>query len=295
MRILVLGARGQVARSLAAAAPSWPGISLACAGRSQIDLMQPGQAQQAITLQRPDVVINAAAYTAVDRAESEAAAAQRLNADAVGEVAEACRHVGARLVHLSTDYVFPGNQQRPWLEDDPTEPLNVYGRTKLAGELIALAAHADTVILRTSWVYGAHPPNFVCTMLRHALGRSEITVVDDQIGCPTAADEVARACLTVAVARGSGTGGVFHMAQPGPVSWAGFAREIMAMSARLGGPCADIVPIPTSAYPTPARRPAYSVLDTSRLTAAFGFQPAARAFSLEACMDQLARSGWALE
>jgi dTDP-4-dehydrorhamnose reductase len=290
MRLLVIGASGQVARALAAQARMHPGLGLTTAGRPDLDLSVPGSARNVILRDRPEVVINAAAWTAVDRAESEPEAASRVNAEAVGEIAGACADLGARFVHLSTDYVFDGTARRPWREDDPTGPLGVYGRTKLAGEQLALAAQADTVILRTAWVYGPNPPNFLCTMLRLARTRTEVQVVDDQTGCPTAAAEVARACLAAAVP--GGPGGIFHIVQPDPVSWAGFAREIFAASARLGGPSAQVRPISTDAYPTPAQRPAYSALDTSRLSAAFGFVPRDRKDSLETCMAELAAAGW---
>lgn len=292
MRILVLGRSGQVARAIARLTRERPDLSVVLSGRDATDLLHPGAAAGRIRDERPDAVINAAAYTAVDRAETEPGPAARLNADAVGEVASACAATGARLVHLSTDYVFDGSVRRPLREDDPVSPLGVYGRTKLEGERLALAAHADTAVLRTSWVYGPDPPNFLCTMLRLARERDAISVVDDQIGCPTAACEVARACLVVAGGAGAGSTGLFHLAQGGPVSWAGFAGEILAMSAALGGPTARVVPIPTRAYPTAARRPAYSVLDTGRLAAAFGFRPETRATTLAAGLAYLAGNGW---
>jgi dTDP-4-dehydrorhamnose reductase len=270
MKILVTGVEGQVARALRERAPAHTGLELHFVGRPELNLAQPGSAAAAVERHRPDLVINAAAYTAVDQAESEPDAAFRVNAEAAGEMAAATREIGAAIVQLSTDYVFDGMANRPYREDDPTAPINAYGRSKLAGEEQVRAANPDHLIIRTSWVYSPFGRNFVKTMLRLAEDRDELRVVADQIGCPTSALDIADALLSSAVS-GKGRGRTYHLAASGTCSWADFATAIFRISAGLGGPSARVVPISTREFPTPAIRPRYSVLDSQSFEEEFGF------------------------
>jgi dTDP-4-dehydrorhamnose reductase len=237
-----------------------------------------------------DAVINAAAYTAVDRAEEELELAHAVNAAAPGAMAEAATARGLPFLHVSTDYVFDGTPGRPWREDDPTGPLGAYGRSKLAGEQAVAAAGGPHVVLRTSWVFSAHGTNFVKTMLRVGAERDTLRVVDDQTGGPTAARAIAEALLAIAeaFAAGRGRSGVFHFAGAPDISWAGFARAIFALQAeRTGARVPQVVPIPTADYPTPARRPLNSALDCTRIRAAYGIaRPDWRA-GLAAVLEEL--------
>ncbi len=260
--ILVFGQTGQVARELARLAPA-----LVFLGREQADLSDPAGCAAAIHHHAPRAVINAAAYTAVDRAETEEGLATTINAHAPGAMAQACAARGIALVHLSTDYVFDGAGVRPFAPSDPCAPLGAYGRSKLAGEVAVRAAGGAHAILRTSWVFSAQGTNFLRTMLRLGSSRSSLNVVADQIGGPTPARAVAAACLRMAqiLAQDTTRSGTYHLSGAPDVSWAEFARAIMA-AATL--PC-RIEDIPSSAYPTAARRPLNSRLECSGL-AAFG-------------------------
>lgn len=290
MRILVFGATGQVARELIGRGAA-RGVAVAALGRDRADLADPEACAAAIAGAEADVVINAAAYTAVDRAETEPALAETVNAAAPGAMARACAARALPFLHVSTDYVFDGAPGRPWREDDPTGPLGVYGATKRAGEAAVAAAGGPHVVLRTAWVFSSHGGNFVKTMLRLGATRDTLRVVDDQIGGPTPARAIAEALIDVAAAfrAGRGATGVFHFAGRPAVSWAGFARAIFAQRAALGGgPGPEVVSIPSSEYPTPARRPLNSVLDCGRIAAAYGIaQPDWRA-GLDAVLEELA-------
>jgi len=261
--ILVFGQTGQVARELQRLAPH--AVFL---GREQADLTDPSACAAAIRARQPAAVINAAAWTAVDRAEAEEPAAQVVNADSPGAMARECAALGVPMIQLSTDYVFDGAGTRPFAPADPTAPLNAYGRSKLAGEQAVRAAGGAHVILRTSWVFSAHGGNFVKTMLRLGAERDELTIVADQIGGPTPARAIASACLTLAEAlrQNPALSGTHHFTGTPATSWADFARAIMDQA----GLRAHVRDIPTSAYPTPARRPLNSRLDCSLLTAQFG-------------------------
>lgn len=260
--ILVFGATGQVATELQRLAPG--AVFL---GRDRADLSDPAACAAAIRALAPAAVINAAAWTAVDRAESEEAAATVVNGDAPAAMARECAALGIPFVHISTDYVFDGAGTAPFAPDHPTAPLGAYGRSKLAGETGVRAAGGVHVILRTSWVFSAHGTNFLKTMLRLGRERASLTVVADQIGGPTPARAIAEACLTIArqLAEDPAKSGTYHFSGAPDASWADFAREIMA---RAGLAC-TITDIPTSAFPTPARRPANSRMDCSSL-ATFG-------------------------
>lgn len=270
MRILVTGRDGQLARSLAERSKSYTGVELRFAARPDCDLAVPGSVGTAIRETCPDLVISAAAYTAVDKAEQERELAQRINAEAVGEIAKAAAAVGAPVIHVSTDYVFGGSGDAPMREDEKIAPLGAYGQTKAAGEAALRAGQGDHLILRTAWVYSPFGANFVKTMLRLARDRDEISVVADQVGSPTNAFDLADVILALATRRlasdASGWGQTYHAAGNGQASWAEFAAEIM----RLSGSETRIRPIATADFPTPAKRPAWSVLDGSKLKKQFG-------------------------
>jgi dTDP-4-dehydrorhamnose reductase len=241
-----------------------------CLGRAAADLSSPAACAAAIHSHQPCAVINAAAYTAVDRAEEDEAAAQCINADAPAAMARACAELGIPLVHISTDYVFAGGGKEPWAPDAPTGPLGAYGRTKLAGEQAIQAAGGTHAILRTSWVVSAHGNNFVKTMLRLGAERDSLTIVSDQIGGPTGAREIAAACHSVALqlTADSRKSGIYHFAGSPDCSWADFARAIFA---RAGLNC-QVSDIPSSQYPTPAARPLNSRLDCTTTAAVFGIE-----------------------
>ena len=273
MKLLVTGREGQVARSLAERGAA-QGISVVLAGRPELDLTDAASLEHAIERHAPDVIVSAAAYTAVDKAESEPGLAQAVTAEGAGNLARAAATRGIPLIHLSTDYVFDGSAERPWREDDPVAPLGVYGRTKLAGEEAVRAAGGVHAILRTAWVYSPFGNNFVKTMLRLAETREELGVVADQVGNPTSAHEIADGVIAVAANLVSEpseeTTGTFHMAGSGATSWAGLAEHVFACAAGEGLPVARVKPITTAEYPTPARRPANSRLDCSRLARVHG-------------------------
>ncbi len=276
MRLLVTGREGQVAQSLAERAAAHPGVEIVAAGRPELDLTQPDTVRRAILDARPDVVVSAAAYTAVDQAEDEPDMAFAVNAAGAGAVAEAARDCGAPVIHLSTDYVFAGDAVGPYREDDATGPRSVYGRSKLEGERLVAAANPRHVVLRTAWVYSPFGKNFVRTMLRLAETRDALSVVADQWGNPTGALDIADAVLHVAarIARPDfAAWGVYHFAGAGEANWSGFAREIFKESAACGGPSAMVTDIATADYPTKAERPANSRLDTTRFEAVFGLAP----------------------
>jgi dTDP-4-dehydrorhamnose reductase len=280
MRVLVFGQTGQVARELARRVP--PGVTLTQLDRTQADLANPAACAAAILGSNADAVINAAAWTAVDKAETEEAAATLVNGDAPTAMAQACATQGLPFLHVSTDYVFDGAGALPFAPDHPTAPLGAYGRSKLVGERGIIAAGGTNLILRTSWVVSSHGANFVKTMLRLGRERENLNVVADQIGGPTPASAIADALYTCAAAMRSGEpGGIHHFAGTPDTSWADFARAIMAAAAL---PC-TITDIPSSAYPTPAKRPLNSRLDCSSL-ARFGLtRPDWRAALPEILLD----------
>ncbi len=271
LRILLFGRTGQVARELVDGAAA-AGHRLTALSRDEADLTRPAEIEAAIGRGPWDLVINAAAYTAVDRAETEAALALAVNAEAPGVMARACAARGLPLVHLSTDYVFAGDRAGAWRETDPTGPAGVYGRSKLAGEQAVAAAGGRAMVLRTSWVFSPHGSNFVRTMLRIGAGGGPVRVVDDQTGRPTCAADLADFILQAAPRLAAGddaAAGLFHFAGAGAVTWRGLAEAVFA---EAGLPVV-VLPIATTDYPTPAKRPINSVLDTSRLEAAFAYRP----------------------
>jgi len=286
--LLVFGANGQVAQEIGRIAAGL-GFTATLAGRDRVDLLsQDGSA--VLDALRPRAVINAAAYTAVDRAEQEPAAAYRLNGEIPGLLAQACKDRGLAFVHISTDYVFDGSKDGAYVETDPRAPLGVYGASKAKGEEAIAAVGGDYAIVRTAWVYSAFGANFVKTMLRLAATRDELGVVGDQQGCPTWAQDVAKATLLLSqrlVKGDPAAQGLFHAAGEGDASWADFAAAIFAGSAARGGPTARVNPITTADYPTPARRPANSRLDCERLQQVLDWRPAPWRDSLSICLDEL--------
>lgn len=292
MRILVAGRSGQLATALAALDGSEPGLEIVTLGRPALDLGDPQGVTAHVAALRPDLVVNAAAYTAVDKAESEEAEAMRINAAGAGALAEAAARAGVPLIHVSTDYVYDGEKAGPYVESDPVNPLGAYGRSKLAGEAAVAAVGGVHAVLRTAWVYSAVGANFVKTMLRLAADRPEIKVVADQTGHPTYAPDLAAAVVAMgrrldAAPQDRSLQGVFHLAGPDPATWFDLASEVMAISKELGGPSATIVPIPTEAYPTPARRPKNARLDMARIRDAYGIVLPPRRESLRRCLGLL--------
>ncbi len=287
LRLVVTGREGQVARALAEAG-AVAGITVVCLARPELDLERPDGVVDLITAARPDVVINAAAHTAVDQAESEPERAMAVNAAGAGAVAAAAATVRAPVIQLSTDYVFDGLKRTSYVEDDPVAPTGAYGLSKLAGERAVMAATADHAILRTAWVYAPFGKNFVRTMLRLGAARDEVGVVSDQIGCPTYAPDIADGILAVARNLVDRPGdpalrGIFHMAGAGETTWAGLAEAIFAIE----GLPVRVRPIATADYPTPARRPANSRLDCAKLAGSHGLRLPDWRSSLAACLDRL--------
>lgn len=277
-RVLLIGAAGQLGRELQR---SFDGLSaIVAVDRESVDLAVPEQIRALVQQVKPSVILNAAAYTAVDRAESEPELAMAINAEAPRVLAEEALRKGALLVHYSTDYVFDGTKQEPWIEDDPKHPLSVYGASKLAGEEAIRQVGGPVVTFRTSWVYGPHGKNFLLTMLRLARERDSLSVVDDQIGAPTTA--IALADATRVVVEGiserrfgspASWAGLYHMTCGGSTSWCGFAKAILARAGDLlDGKNPEVKPIATSEYPTPAQRPLNSVLSNGRLKERFGIE-----------------------
>jgi dTDP-4-dehydrorhamnose reductase len=271
--ILLFGARGQLGRELAAAAAN-SAIEIAGPGRDEVDITEPEAVGDAIGRLRPDLVVNAAAYTGVDLAESEPQLAWRANAIGPRVIAEAADRVGIPLIHLSTDYVFDGTKGGPYNEDDITAPVGVYGKSKAAGEVAVREAAERHLILRTAWLYGRHGNNFAKTVIRLATERQELKIVADQIGSPTSATDLARAILSVAprLLEADATYGTFHLAGSGATSWFGFAERIVDLQAGITGRRPEVTPIATADYPTAARRPRNSVLDSSRFSDTFGIR-----------------------
>lgn len=267
IRLLVLGGNGQVARSLARL--GLRGVSVTAMGRARLDIRERGQIAAAIAECRPDILVNAAAYTAVDKAESEPELAFAVNEAGAGHAAAAAAAAGLPIIHLSTDYVFAGDAHEPYRETDAALPQGVYARSKLAGEVAVARANPAHVILRTAWVHAPFGHNFLKTMLRLARNQASVRVVADQYGHPTAAADLAEGIVHVArllhATHSPALFGLFHMVSPNWTSWAGFAAEIFRQSVARGGPGAVVEPIATAEYPTAARRPARSCLDTEKL------------------------------
>lgn len=287
MRILLTGKNGQVGwelqRTLA------PLGSIIAPDRETLDLRSTDTIRKIMREVRPDIVVNAAAYTAVDRAENEADVAMAINGTAPGVIAEEAQRIGTFVVHYSTDYVFDGGKNTPYSETDTPNPLNVYGRSKLAGEHAIRASGAAHYIFRTSWVYAARGHNFIHTILRLARERTELKIVDDQIGAPTWARTIAETTAAALNAQYRNHSGLYHLTAAGAVSWFGFAKAILAEAKTLKPDLRipDIIPITTGEYPLPAPRPANSRLDNTRLLTALGLTTPQWSASLAHCMREI--------
>lgn len=283
-KIIVTGAGGQLGRELQALVDTFPTFDFIFADRSRLPIENQQQVDTFFNEYHPDFCINCAAYTAVDKAESEKEAAFRINGDAPGYLANACHNTGARLIHISTDYVFDGSSATPLREDDPTAPINIYGASKLEGEKKALQTHPDgTLVIRTSWVYSEFGNNFVKTMIRLMTERPAINVVNDQIGSPTYAADLAKAILHIITAPHF-VPGIYNYSNEGEISWYDFALAIHQL---IGSNCA-VSPIATANYPTPARRPHYSLLDKSLIKKTYDLPIPDWFSSLKACITRLA-------
>ncbi len=291
MRILITGGAGQLGWELRRTLAIFGEV--VAPQRDILDLASADSIVAAVRGVRPGLIVNAAAYTAVDKAESEPGLAMKINGDAPRILAEEAALRNVPLIHYSTDYVFDGSKAEPYREDDEAAPINVYGRTKLAGEQAVMAAKAAHLIFRTSWVYGSRGRNFLLTMLRLARERKELKVVDDQVGAPTSARLIAEA-TAVAIARSFAEGvldpdrfrqmgGLYHLTAAGRTTWYGFAQGILLNKEGV----AKLSPIPTSGYPTPARRPQNSVLDNGKLEKQFGFSLPDWKVGLKLCMEEL--------
>lgn len=272
--ILVTGGAGQVGLELQRAA--WPqGVVLHSPTRNELDLTRAPSIQALFDEVPFAAVINSAAWTAVDKAETEVAGALATNAGGPALLADITRERGIPLVQVSTDYVFDGEKVEPYVETDPVAPIGIYGASKLAGEMAVLLGNPRSVVLRTAWVLSAHRSNFLKTMLRLAADRPALRVVDDQHGCPTSAADIADALKTIVlqmIADNAAPTGVYHFVNAGEASWADLAREVFRLSAEAGGPSAEVEGIPSEQYPTPARRPKNSRLSTAKIIADYGVE-----------------------
>ncbi|CUX62931.1 MULTISPECIES: dTDP-4-dehydrorhamnose reductase [Agrobacterium] len=292
MRLAVTGKNGQVVSALRALASNE--LEIVTLSRPELDLAQPETVSKALRDVKPDAVVSAAAYTAVDKAESEPDIAFAVNRDGARAVAQAARDLGIPVIHLSTDYVFDGTKATAYVESDPTGPTSIYGRSKLEGEQAISEVTGNYAILRTAWVYSEYGNNFVKTMLRLSENRDEINVVADQFGCPTSANDIAAATITIArklVADSAvGLRGIFHLSGTGETNWANFAKQIFAFAEEHGGKSMIVKDITTAQYPTPARRPANSRLDCSKLEEVYGIRLPEWEKSTRAVVSALAQS-----
>ncbi|MBX4994146.1 dTDP-4-dehydrorhamnose reductase [Rhizobium binae] len=272
MRIAVTGKSGQVTSALQAL--KLPGVEIIAVGRPELDLLEPSTVRETIAGIRPDVVVSSAAYTAVDRAESDEASAFAVNRDGASAVAAAAADLALPVIHLSTDYVFNGDKPSPYVESDPVGPVSIYGRSKLEGEYAVAAANENHVILRTAWVYSIFGHNFVKTMLRLAETRDALSVVSDQQGCPTSAHDIADAIVKITGRLTQDANpplrGVFHLAGSGETNWAEFARYIFSIRQEKTGRGVTVTDIATADYPTAAKRPANSILCCDKLRSLYG-------------------------
>jgi dTDP-4-dehydrorhamnose reductase len=289
MRLLVTGGSGQLAQNLSSRRGQ--GYDVILAGRPEVDIADPAALKKLIAAVRPDVVVSAAAYTAVDKAEGEPQEARRINATAAAHVARACDAAGVPVIHISTDYVFDGLKATPYVETDATNPLSAYGRSKLEGEELISANAARHVILRTSWLFSPFGHNFLKTILQLARTRDEIRVVRDQVGAPTYADHVASAIIRIAPAiandKSGALSGIYHLTAAGEAPWSSFAQAICEHERKAGLAAAHIVPIPSAEYPLPAKRPANSRLACNKFESAFGFSLPHWTLGLEECLDRI--------
>ncbi|WP_428425439.1 dTDP-4-dehydrorhamnose reductase [Pararhizobium sp.] len=292
MKILVTGTKGQVVTSLVEAAAIMDDIELVTVGRPDFDLADPSSVRQAILAAKPEIVVSAAAYTAVDRAEDERNLAYAINVTGAAAVAEAAAVLRVPIIHLSTDYVFSGTDPYPYLEDDEAEPKTVYGYTKLRSERAVASVNPRHIILRTSWVYSPFGSNFVKTMLRIGAERESIGVVSDQWGSPTSALDLATAILLIATYPEKHYTGIYHLSGTGETNWSGFARHVFDVSRAHGGPSADVEDILSSDYRTRARRPANSCLSTDKFERVFGWRAPSWQSSVETVVRRIIESDY---
>ncbi len=284
-RIFVTGAKGQLGLCIKELSAAHPHFSFVFADREELPLDQPEKISPFLDELAPRYIINCGAYTAVDQAEQpgEATTLMTINATAVGEMAAWCKKVNSRLIHFSTDYVFNGNGSSPYTEESPVDPVNAYGASKLAGEREAMKNNDGSLIIRTAWVYSPYGKNFVRTMLRLMKERESVSVVNDQFGSPTYAGDLAAAVLQIISQENNWRSGIYHYSNEGIISWYDFAVAI----ARLAGLDCEVLPVPTSGFPTPARRPAYSVLDKTKIRDTFGLDIPRWEDSLAICLQKL--------
>jgi dTDP-4-dehydrorhamnose reductase len=280
--ILVTGSNGQLGKELQQLASSYPAYRFVFASREDLKLHHFGLVENFFVGLNPQYCINCAAYTAVDRAESEQDMAMLVNGEAVGNLAAVCKKFNTKLIHISTDYVFDGESETPYQPDDATGPVSMYGISKLKGEELCMRENADAIIIRTAWVYSEFGNNFVKTMMRLMNERPEIKVVNDQVGAPTYAADLAKACLDV-IASNKWQSGMYHYSNSGKISWYDFAVAIKEM---IGSDCI-VHPIPTTDYPTPAKRPKFSLLDTEKIKTVFGVQIPEWRESLQKCVRRI--------
>jgi dTDP-4-dehydrorhamnose reductase len=282
--VLVTGKNGQLGRELADLAPNYEDqFTFAFLGRDELDISNEEQLTNVFNQLHPSFVINCGAYTAVDKAETEKEKALAINAEGVGIMAKLCKEYNAKFIHVSTDYVFNGTGTKPYEATDTTDPVNYYGFTKLEGEKLALQNNGDSIIIRTSWVYSQYGNNFVKTMIRLMKERPEIRVVSDQVGSPTYAKDLAEAIMHIIATETAGKGGIYHFSNEGVISWHEFAVGIKELK-QLNS---IVHPIPTTAFPTPAKRPAYSVMSKDKIVAEFGVALKDWKESLKECLDKL--------
>ena len=281
-KILVTGAGGQLGKELEMIASSFPDFQFQFLTREQLSITDPEMVDNYFHKERPDYCINCAAYTAVDKAESESSAAYEINAKGVEFLAKACRNTGCKLIHISTDYVFNGLATTPYRETDPVDPLGIYGASKRAGELLAQESNPGTIIIRTSWLYSSFGKNFVKTMMRLMKERESVSVVNDQVGSPTYCADLADAIMVI-IASGKWEPGIYHFSNKGQITWYEFAVAIR----ELTGTVCNVIPISSSEYPTPARRPSYSVFDSSKIISTYQLGAKDWKDSLSKCIQRL--------
>ena len=281
-KILVTGANGQLGKEFRVIADQYPGFSFLFLSREDLAIHHFELVRNFFRSYQPDICINCAAYTAVDKAETEKDLAYLVNAESTGVLAAVCAEYGTKFIHISTDYVFNGNGQEPYKEDDPTDPQSVYGASKREGEVLALNSNPETMIFRTSWVYSVYGKNFVKTMIRLMNEKTSISVVNDQWGSPTYAADLAK-CIMDILASEKFVPGIYHYSNDGIINWFQFAEAIR----ELTGSSCSVNPIPSSAYPTPAQRPAYSVMSMDKLKQVFNIEPEPWKKSLQTCLQLL--------
>ena len=280
--ILVTGQNGQLGNELKVLSKHYTQYDYIFTDVDELDITDAAKVESFFDRYKPAICINAAAYTAVDKAETDRELAMKINAYAVGNLAENCNNIDTAFIHVSTDYVFDGTATSPYIEDHPVSPVNFYGESKLKGEEIALAKHPSTVIIRTSWVYSFFGNNFVKTMLRLMKERESINVINDQSGSPTYAADLAEVIMQIA-AKKENNGGIYHFSNEGIISWFDFAVAIK----ELAGMRCEVKPIDSSGYPTPAKRPAYSAMSKEKIKTTFGIQLKDWKDSLQQCLKLL--------